>query len=115
MKADEATRNTTVVVLSTSSSTEDIAKAKQLGAAGYFVKPYSLKGYEDIKAKIMENLGLNSLSFTNVVENFLRTFQLLLRPKSSSPDCRDHTDSDTGKSKVKEAPSPFTPLAEMEP
>jgi CheY-like chemotaxis protein len=78
MKANEATKNTTVVVLSTSSNTEDIEKAKQLGAAGYFVKPYSLKGYEEIKNKIIESLGLNALSFTAVVDNFFKTFQLLL-------------------------------------
>lgn len=78
MKASEVTQHTTIVVLSTSSSEDDIQKAKNLGAAGYFVKPYNLKGYEEIKSKILTNLGFNSLLFTNVIKNFLVTFKLLL-------------------------------------
>jgi DNA-binding response OmpR family regulator len=78
MKAGDTTKNTTVVVLSTSSNNEDIEKAKDLGAAGYFVKPYNLKGYEDIKFKIMESLKFDAFSFKNAVGRFLKTFQVLI-------------------------------------
>lgn len=82
IKTNEITKNTIVVVLSTSSNEEDIKKAQKMGASGYFVKPYALKGYSEITRKIMENLGLGAVSFSNMIENFLKTFLICL-PKNA--------------------------------
>ena len=78
LKANENTKDATIVVLSTSNNNEDIEKAKKLGAAGYFVKPYNLRGYDDIKLKIMESLNFDAFSFIKTVDNFFKTFQVLL-------------------------------------
>jgi CheY-like chemotaxis protein len=58
LKSDERCAGIPVVVLSTSDNPDDVSKAKELGAAEYYVKPYSMEEYCDVIAKMLnDNFG----------------------------------------------------------
>jgi len=63
VKQDGKTQNIPVMVLSTSSSEEDVERAKKLGASGYFIKPTSLEAYHQITAKVIEAANSRFLAF----------------------------------------------------
>ena len=78
IKSNPKTKDITVVVLSTSSNESDIKKAKDLGAAGYYIKPYTFKDYNVITDKILQVFRTGVLSFSKMKEEFLNTFYVLL-------------------------------------
>lgn len=73
VKNHPKTKDIKIVVLSTSSSDEDIKKAKNLGAQAYYVKPHSLKEYAQIADQIISNLNENLLSFSMAIAEFIRS------------------------------------------
>jgi len=52
-----------VAVLSTSDNEDDVEKAMQMGAIGYYVKPVALEEYKAIFKKILETCDKPFLSF----------------------------------------------------
>jgi CheY-like chemotaxis protein len=50
LKSEELTKSIPVVVITSSSSLDDIEKAYRLGAAGYLIKPMSLTAFRDMVA-----------------------------------------------------------------
>lgn len=53
MKANPASANLDVIVLSTSNNPDDVSKAKELGAAQFISKPHSYSGYIEIIQTVM--------------------------------------------------------------
>lgn len=78
IKSNPKTKDITVVVLSTSSNETDIKKAKDLGAAGYYIKPYTFTDYNVLTDKILQVFRTSILSFSKMKEEFLNTFYVLL-------------------------------------
>jgi CheY-like chemotaxis protein len=78
IKSDSKSKDITVIVLSTSGNENDIKKAKELGAAGYYVKPYSFAEYSTITDKIIQVLRTGFYPFHKMKEEFLNTFYALL-------------------------------------
>lgn len=53
MNQNPASANLDVIVLSTSNNPEDVARAKELGAAQFISKPHSYSGYIEIIQSVM--------------------------------------------------------------
>jgi two-component system, response regulator len=56
VKSDARHKHIPVVVISTSANPEDMSAAKELGASGYYVKPFSMQEYSNITSKILSDL-----------------------------------------------------------
>jgi CheY-like chemotaxis protein len=72
IKESAKTKDIPVVVLSTSSNNDDISRAKQLGAAAFYVKPYNLSAYAEITIAIVESLRNNLLRFSTIVKKIIK-------------------------------------------
>ena len=85
IKSDLKTKEITIVVLSTSCNETDIKKAKDLGAAGYYIKPSTFKDYNVLTDKILNVFRTGILSFSKMKEEFLNTFYVLLPIRFFTP------------------------------
>jgi CheY-like chemotaxis protein len=86
VKRDPRTRQLPIVVLSTSGNDEDISKARSLGAAAYFVKPYSFDEYAEITSNIITDLDAGlfgySANFNGLLEALRSLFSCGSNPGS---------------------------------
>ncbi len=65
IKSASKTKDIAIVVLSTSGSEADKTRARELGAADYFIKPYSVEEYSAITGNIVERLNAGTLKFSH--------------------------------------------------